>query len=264
MATRSPELIDCHALSCGYAASDPVVRDIDVTVRPAEIVTILGGSGSGKSTLLRTMSGLLQPLSGTVLLLGEDPYALDAGDRRRVMRRTGMLFQHDALFGSMSVLDNVALPVLELTRIPKPVAHEMSRAKLALVGLSEFERRLPSELSGGQAKRVALARAAVLDPAVLFCDEPTSGLDPATSSRIDETLLRFRDVLKVAIVAVTHDVEGVRAIADRAIVLERGRICAEGPIDALERSDQPTVHGFFHRREPKRNSRSDPANASRS
>ena len=167
MAT-TPELIECHALSCGYDASDPIVQNVDMRVRPGEIVTILGGSGSGKSTLLRTLSGLLAPLSGTVLLLGEDPYALDATARRRVMRRSGVLFQHDALFGSMSVLDNVALPVLELTRIPKPVAYEMSRAKLALVGLSEFERRLPSELSGGQAKRVALARAAVLDPAVLF------------------------------------------------------------------------------------------------
>jgi phospholipid/cholesterol/gamma-HCH transport system ATP-binding protein len=264
MATTS-ELIECHALSCGYDAADPVVQNVEMSVRPAEIVTILGGSGSGKSTLLRTLSGLLPPLSGAVLLLGEDPYALDARSRRRVMRRSGVLFQHDALFGSMSVLENVALPVLELTRIPKPVAYEMSRAKLALVGLSEFERRLPSELSGGQAKRVALARAAVLDPAVLFCDEPTSGLDPAMSSRIDETLVRFRDVLKVAIVAVTHDVEGVRAIADRAVVLERGRIVAEGPIDELERSDQATVYGFFHRREPKRNHRSDdPANASHS
>jgi phospholipid/cholesterol/gamma-HCH transport system ATP-binding protein len=261
---RTPDVIECHGLSCGYAASDPVVKAVDVTVRAAEILTILGGSGSGKSTLLRTIAGLLPPLSGTVLLLGEDPYALDDRDRRRVMRRSGMLFQHDALFGSISVLENIALPVLELTRIPKPVAYEMSRAKLALVGLSEFERRLPSELSGGQAKRVALARAAVLDPAVLFCDEPTSGLDPDMSSHIDETLLRFRDVLKVAIVAVTHDVEGVRAIADRAIVLERGRICAEGPIDELERSDQPTVHAFFHRRTLKRDGRSVSANASHS
>jgi phospholipid/cholesterol/gamma-HCH transport system ATP-binding protein len=252
MATSdSQNLIECHDLSCGYSVNEPVVKGVNFSVQPAEIVTILGGSGSGKSTLLRTICGLLPPISGTILLMGEDPYALETLDRRRVMRRIGMLFQHDALFGSMSVLENIALPVFELTRIPKPVAYEMSRAKLALVGLSEFENRYPSELSGGQAKRVALARAAVLDPALLFCDEPTSGLDPATSSRIDETMVRFRDVLKVGIVAVTHDVEGVRAIGDRAIVLERGRICAEGPIDELERSDQPTVYGFFHRGERK-------------
>src|SRR6266571_4668907 len=108
MATHTPRVVECHALSCGYSASDPVVKDVDMSVRPAEIVAILGGSGSGKSTLLRTICGLLPPLAGSALLLGEDPYALDGRSRRRVMRRTGMLFQHDALFRSMSILDNIA------------------------------------------------------------------------------------------------------------------------------------------------------------
>jgi phospholipid/cholesterol/gamma-HCH transport system ATP-binding protein len=261
MAAVGSELLACRDLACGYDAREPVLKNVQLAVQPGEILTILGGSGSGKSTLLRTLAGLQPPLAGSVSLLGEDPYALDALERRRVMRRTGMLFQHDALFGSLPVLDNIALPVLELTRIPEALAHEMSRAKLALVDLSEFERRLPSELSGGQRKRVALARATVLDPLVLFVDEPTSGLDPATASRIDQTLLRFRDVLRVAIVAVTHDVEGVRAIADRAVVVDRGGICAEGTIDVLEQSDQPAVYEFFHRRAVERKPDTEPTHA---
>jgi phospholipid/cholesterol/gamma-HCH transport system ATP-binding protein len=252
MEQPAADVVECHGLACGYS-EEPVLTDVDLVAHRAEILAILGGSGSGKSTLLRTIAGLLDPRAGTVELLGENPYALDGANRRRVMRRTGMLFQHDALFGSMSVIDNIALPVLELTRIPKVVAYEMSRAKLALVQLSELEHRLPSELSGGQAKRVALARATVLDPVILFCDEPTSGLDPATARRIDETLVRFRDVLGVTVITVTHDVEGVRAIADRAIVVDDGHVVAEGSIESLEKSDVPAVYSFFHRREPKPN-----------
>lgn len=247
MATRNSDLLECNGLACGYG-KQPVLEGVSLRVRPAEILAIVGGSGSGKSTLLRTLAGLQAPLAGAVRMFGEDPYVLRGSARKRVMRRIGVLFQHDALFGSMRVIDNIALPVLELTRIPEPLAYAMSRAKLAMVDLSEFERRLPSQLSGGQRKRVALARAAVLDPAMLFCDEPTSGLDPATASRIDESLLLFRDVLRVAIVAVTHDVEGVRAIADRTVVVGRGGIRAEGSIDELERSEVPEVHEFFHRR----------------
>jgi phospholipid/cholesterol/gamma-HCH transport system ATP-binding protein len=263
MAQKS-ELLSGDGLSCGYPDQDPVLTGVDIVAQPAEILAILGGSGSGKSTLLRTLAGLLPPRAGSVRLLGEDPYALSGADRQRVMRRTGMLFQHDALFGSINVLDNIALPVLELTRIPKVVAHEMSRAKLALVQLSEFEHRLPSELSGGQRKRVALARATVLDAVILFCDEPTSGLDPATAQRIDETLVRFRDVLKVTVILVTHDVDGVRAIADRAIVLDAGRVVAEGPIDALERSNEPAVYTFFHARHAKRRAADQRASAGQS
>jgi phospholipid/cholesterol/gamma-HCH transport system ATP-binding protein len=242
-----PELLACKDLSCGYPGGELILQGVNLAARRGEILTILGGSGSGKSTLLRTIAGLLQPRGGSLCLLGEDPYALEAAERRRVMRRTGMLFQHDALFGSLSVLDNIALPVLELTRIPKVVACEMSRAKLALVQLSEFENRMPSELSGGQRKRVALARATVLDPVVLFCDEPTSGLDPATARRIDETLVRFRDVLRVTVIAVTHDVTGVRAIADRAVFIESGRIVAEGTVPQLEQSELPALRDFFQR-----------------
>jgi phospholipid/cholesterol/gamma-HCH transport system ATP-binding protein len=247
---HEPDLLACRDLSCGYPDQEPVLANVNLVAHRAEILTILGGSGSGKSTLLRTMAGLLPPRAGSVRLLGEDPYVLDARERKRVMRRTGMLFQHDALFGSMSVIDNIALPVLELTRIPDAVACEMSRAKLALVQLSEFENRLPSELSGGQRKRIALARATVLDPVVLFCDEPTSGLDPATARRIDETLVRFRDVLRVTVIAVTHDVAGVRAIADRAIFIEDGQIRAEGTVPELERSDLPALREFFRSQAP--------------
>ncbi|MFW5741306.1 MAG: ABC transporter ATP-binding protein [Myxococcota bacterium] len=234
-------------LSCGYSAGAPVLEGVDVTVREREILAILGGSGSGKSTLLKTLGALLPPLEGKVELFGQDLYGVGRSERRGLLRRTGTLFQSDALFGSMSALDNVALPVRELADVPDRVASELALAKLALVGLSHLASKLPSQISGGQRKRVALARAVVLDPGVLYCDEPTSGLDPQTAASIDRTLLRFRDVFGLSIVAVTHDKESIRTIADRALVLGDEGVCADGPVSELEQSDHPTVRGFFHR-----------------
>lgn len=239
-------LLECRGLSAGHAGV-PVLEGIDLQVRRGEIVALLGGSGSGKSTLLRTVTGLLPPLAGSVLLFGEPFHQLDEKQQNALRRRTGLLFQQDALFGSMSLLDNLALPLRELTHLPEPVVHELARMKLGLVGLGRLVDRRPSQMSGGQRRRAGLARASVLDPELVFCDEPSAGLDPVVAAEIDELLVQFRDVLGITLVVVTHHLESIRTIADRAIMVGRGRIIAEGTIDELDRSTDPDVHAFFHR-----------------
>jgi phospholipid/cholesterol/gamma-HCH transport system ATP-binding protein len=241
-------LLECRGLACGY--DTPVLQNVDLVVERGEIVALLGGSGSGKSTLLRTVTGLLPPLAGEVRIFGEPLFELDRDERDAVLRRTGMLFQHDALFGSMSVLENVALPLRELTPLPPVVIREMARMRLAMVGLAGYDRRPPDSLSGGQRKRAALARASVLDPELIFCDEPSAGLDPVMAAGIDTTLLRFREVLGITIIAVTHELESIRAIADRAVMLGNGGVIATGTIEELARSEEEEVHNFFHRVAP--------------
>jgi phospholipid/cholesterol/gamma-HCH transport system ATP-binding protein len=244
--TSTPSvLLECRDLVCGY--DKPILEDINLTVGEREIVTLLGGSGCGKSTLLRTITGLLPPLSGQVLMFGESLYDLVPEERNKLLRRTGMAFQQDALFGSMSIGENIALPLRELTKLPQSVIKEMVRMKLGLVGLAGFESRIPTSLSGGQRKRAALARATIMDPQIVFCDEPSAGLDPVVAASIDETLQQFREVLGITLVVVTHVVESVRAIADRGVMLAGGRVCATGTIAELEASTAPDVFGFFHR-----------------
>ena len=244
---RGEVLLECRGLTVGHDGV-PALEGVDLQVRRGEILALLGGSGSGKSTLLRTITGLIPPLAGSVLLFGEPFHALGEERRDALRRRTGLLFQQDALFGSLSLLDNLALPLRELTRLPEPVVVEMARMKLALVGLGRLAHRLPSQLSGGQRRRASLARASILDPELVFCDEPSAGLDPVVAAEIDELLLQYRDVLGITLVVVTHHLESVRAIADRAIMVGRGRVLAAGTVDELDRSAEPDVHAFFHAR----------------
>jgi phospholipid/cholesterol/gamma-HCH transport system ATP-binding protein len=238
-------LVECRDLSVGY--DRPVLEHVDLEIRRGEIVALLGGSGCGKSTLLRTIIGLQPPLAGEVVLLGESMYELPPDERNRLLRRTGTAFQQDALFGSMTIEDNVALPLRELTRLPAPVITEMVRTRLALVGLRGMARRMPTQISGGQRKRAALARASILDPELVFCDEPSAGLDPVLAAGIDETLLRFRSALGITLVVVSHELESIRTIADRAVLFAHGEIWAAGTIDELSQSGDPDVFGFFHR-----------------
>jgi phospholipid/cholesterol/gamma-HCH transport system ATP-binding protein len=242
-------LIECRGVACGYGGV-PVLAEIDLAIRRGEVLALLGGSGSGKTTLLRTVAGLLPPLTGTVRLLGEELYLLEEGARARLLRQTGMLFQQGALFGSLSVEDNVALPLREHTTLPEPVIREIVRLKLALVGLQGFEGRLPSDLSGGQRKRVALVRASILDPEIILCDEPSSGLDPVMAATVDDTLLQFRRLFGYTIVVVTHELESIRRLNGRVVMLGDGRILATGTVAELSRSTLPPVHAFFHRIPP--------------
>jgi phospholipid/cholesterol/gamma-HCH transport system ATP-binding protein len=245
------DLVACRELVSGYGGN-AVTGPLSFSIGRGEIVALVGGSGSGKSTVLRTLLGLLPPVSGSLDLLGHDLVSLEGEARRALYRRIGVLFQGDALLTSMPVRDNVALPLRELTDLPAPVVARLVRSRLTLLEISSIEGSLPSEVSGGQAKRSALARATILEPELLFCDEPTSGLDPPTAGQIDRTLLRFRDVLGMTVLAVTHDIESVRSISDRVLVLGSRGIVAEGSLAELEQHDDPEVRGFFERHAPNR------------
>ncbi len=246
MSDSNAPLLECRGVSVGYD-DKPVLKDVDFVIGRGEIVALLGGSGCGKSTMLRTLTGLLPPLAGEVLLFGESLYDLPLEERNRLLRRTGSAFQQDALFGSMTVEDNIALPLRELTAVPEPVIREMVRMRLGLVGLEGMESRPSPSLSGGQRKRAALARATILDPELVFCDEPSAGLDPVVAAGIDDTILQFRAVLGISLIVVTHELESIRAIADRAIMFADGGVHATGTIDELTASKDEAVFNFFHR-----------------
>jgi len=239
-------LLECRDLAIGYER--PILSHIDLAIEQGEIVALLGGSGSGKSTLLRVVTGLLPPLGGDVRLFGESLGELPPDQRAALLRRTGTAFQQDALFSSLSLAENVALPLRELSDLPEPVASEMVRMRLELVGLAGLESRLPAQLSGGQRKRAALARASILDPELVLCDEPTSGLDPVVAAEIDDTLLEFRRILGTTVVVISHELSSIKTIADRAVLFGDGTIRAAGTIDELARSSDREVHDFFHAR----------------
>ena len=237
-------IVALQGVDLGYGAR-AVLRNVNLRVRAGEIVSIIGGSGSGKSTIVRAMTGLLRPLEGHVQLFGQDLYALEPPARSPLLSRTGLLFQGDALFGSMSMLQNVMFPAEKLTRLPRPVTRELAYIKLELLGVADLALRRPAEVSGGQAKRVALARATVLDPELLLCDEPTAGLDPINASKLSDMLLRLRDLRGASVVLVTHDMRTVREVSDRALVVARGGIAASGTPDELARSEDEEIRAFF-------------------
>jgi phospholipid/cholesterol/gamma-HCH transport system ATP-binding protein len=221
-----------------------VLDNVSFDVHKAEIVVILGSSGCGKSTLMRIMAGLEPPTSGRVLING-----VDAG-AGSITRKAGILFQNNALFGSMTIGENVALPIAEYTRLGKKTLRHIVDMKLDLVGLSDFHDYLPSEISGGMKKKAALARALALNPPVLFLDEPTSGLDPISSAEIDELILRINRSAGTTMVVVTHELESVFTIAPRVIMLDKTRkgIIDEGNPESLKNnSPHPFVRQFFNR-----------------
>lgn len=227
-----------------------VMRDLTFEVQPGEIFVIMGGSGSGKSTLMRHMAGLMHPAQGTVRLKGRDLEALNEEERAAMFREIGMLYQKGALWSTMTLAENLALPLKEHTEMEASAIERIVSLKLALVGLRGFGDFYPYEISGGMQKRGALARAIALDPDVLFFDEPTSGLDPVSARRLDDLVLQIRDSLDTTIIVVSHDLESIFTIADRALFLdiETKTMTALGPPEEL-RSNPPNerVYQFVTR-----------------
>ena len=221
-----------------------VLEGIDCTLAPREILCVVGGSGSGKSTLLRAMIGSLTPARGSVRIEGRDLYGADRAARQAARRRFGVLFQSGALLGSLTVGDNVAMPLRQHTQLPEPTIRIMVQLKLGLVGLADTAHLYPTQLSGGMRKRAGLARALALDPPLVFCDEPSAGLDPITIGAIDQLLLDLRARLGIAAVVVTHEMPSVTRIADRVCMLHGGRLVFDGPRDAFLATDEPHVAQF--------------------
>jgi len=219
-------------------------------VRAGEVFGILGASGGGKSTLMKHMIGLLEPIAGHVYIGGDDIVTADEATHERILRRFGVMYQSGALFGSMTLLENVRLPLEEYTDLPDAAIDLIARMKLELVGLEAFTGHMPAELSGGMQKRAGIARAMALDPAILFMDEPSSGLDPITAASLDATIRRLADNLGVTFVIVSHDLGSVFTAMDRVILLDRrakGIIAHGDPRKLRDETTDPRVRAFFRR-----------------
>jgi len=225
-----------------------VVHDnLDLEVRRGEIIGIVGGSGSGKSVLLRSIIGLNQPAAGTVEVFGQDLGQLSPEQRRAYERRWGVLFQDGALFTSLTVAQNVQVPMREQFRYTRALMDELAAVKVAMVGLPpEAGAKYPSELSGGMRKRAGLARALALDPELLFLDEPTSGLDPIGAAEFDQLLLHLQRSLGLTVFMVTHDLDSLHAICDRIAVLAEKRVIVVGTMEEMLQHDHPWIREYFH------------------
>ncbi|MBS1155323.1 MAG: polyamine transporter ATP-binding protein [Proteobacteria bacterium] len=244
----SAPLIRVDHLRCGYGERI-VLDEVSFEVSAGEVLALLGGSGCGKSTLMKHMIGLYEPMAGSVEIGGDDLASASGDLRERILRRFGVMYQSGALFGSMSVLDNVRLPLESFSDLDAAAIELVARLKLRLVGLEDFAGFLPSELSGGMQKRAAIARAMALDPAILFLDEPSAGLDPVTSAGLDALIRRLAQSQGMTIVVVTHELTSINAIADRAVMLDREAkgIIAIGTPAELARNEDIRVQRFFLR-----------------
>ena len=245
----APTVIDVQDVTIAYGEK-VIQKNLTFQVRRGEVFVILGGSGCGKSSLLKHMIGLYQPPTGRILFEGDDIVAATGEDRLRLLRKFGVMYQSGALFGSMTVLENVRLPLDEFTDLQAEQKDLVALAKLNLVGLLPAAGQKPSALSGGMQKRAGIARAMALDPGILFLDEPSAGLDPITSAGLDQTIRELSRGLGITFVVVTHELQSIYAIADRCVMLDaRTRtMIAEGkPADLRDHSDDPYVRQFFLR-----------------
>jgi phospholipid/cholesterol/gamma-HCH transport system ATP-binding protein len=233
-------------LRVNYGARE-ILHGINFEVPSGETLVILGGSGSGKSTLLRTLVGLELPSGGEIWIRGKNFAAMTGAERDELRKKMGMSFQSGALFGSMTVGENVALPLREHTSLDDSTIEIMVRLKLDQVGLSGFEDYMPAQLSGGMKKRAAIARALAMDPEILFFDEPSAGLDPIIAAGIDDLILKLKKAFRITIVVVTHELASAFLIADRMILLDKGNIVANGTTPELRASQQPRVRQFLDR-----------------
>lgn len=234
-----------------------ILNGVSLQVMRGEIVALIGGSGTGKSTLLKQIIGLLRPTAGHISLFGTDVWSASSAELRSLRQRFGMLFQDGALFSSINIEQNVATPLFEHTDLPKPVCLKLARLKLALVGLpGSAALKMPNELSGGMRKRAALARALALDPELLFLDEPTSGLDPLSARAFDDLIRALSDSLGLTVLLITHDLDTLLSIIDRAIVLADGKVLGDGSIAQIHQIDDPWLLAYFATREAPRETRS--------
>ncbi len=224
-----------------------VLEGLDLDVHRGEILGFVGPSGQGKSVLTRTILGLIPKRAGQIEVFGEDLEAMSSASRRAIERRWGVLFQQGALFSSLSVLQNVQVPMREHLKLSGKLLDELAMLKIEMVGLKpDAADKLPSELSGGMIKRASLARSLALDPEILFLDEPTSGLDPIGAGEFDELIATLQRTLGLTVFMVTHDLDSLYTVCDRIAALGEGRIIAEGPIDEMLASDHPWVRSYFH------------------
>lgn len=248
MAQGQP-IIEAEGIAIRFG-SRTIFHDVSFEVRRGEIFVILGGSGCGKSTLLKILIGLLPPSQGRALVLGKELARLSGRPRRDALARIGVMWQQGALLGSLNLMQNVALPMEQHTKLPPAAREALARAKLGLVGLGDASTRLPAEISGGMLKRAGIARAMALDPEILFLDEPSAGLDPITSAGLDDLIMTLSRETGTTFVVVTHELQSILAIGDRCIMLDKaaaGMIATGKPGELRDTSDNPTVRAFFRR-----------------
>ena len=242
-------MIEVRDLTIGYG-DRIVMENLSFTISSGEIVCIMGGSGCGKSTLLKHLIGLYEPMKGDILIRNKSIVNADEKEKKAIMRSFGVTYQGGALFGSMTVAENVELPLREYTDLPVDERMEIARKKLELVGLAGFGDYMPSELSGGMRKRAGLARALALEPDLLFFDEPSAGLDPLSSADLDRLILSLRDNFGATVVIITHELDSIFAIGDRGLMLDKARrtIVADGKPEVLAKeSEDPWVRDFLNR-----------------
>lgn len=239
-------LISLQNLRVQYGDRE-ILHGITFDVHRGETMVILGGSGSGKSTLLRTLVGLEEPTSGKILIKNQDIASISQREMDEIRKKIGMSFQGGALFGSMTVGENVALPLVEHTRLEPSTIEIILRLKLDQVGLAGFEDYMPSQLSGGMKKRAAVARALAMDPEILFFDEPSAGLDPIIAAGIDQLILDLKKAFHMTIIVVTHELASAFLIADRMVLIDKGNLVAIGTVNEMQSSTQPRVRQFLDR-----------------